>query len=158
MSQNTQLNGKRRWMTPRNIFFAIGIIVLIALAVAALSINKKQADASNFVECKDAGGTVTEGTVDKCEVKDKTFEDTQGSYGESAANSEYSKQYLGMSEKDALEKAKTDKHAARVVERDGKSLIVTMDLRQGRLNFTIEDGTVTAVEEEAPNAKKNLAE
>ena len=63
-----------------------------------------------------------------------------------------------MSEKDALEKAEKDNRAARVVKRDGKSMMVTMDLRQGRLNFTIEDGIVTAVEEEAPNAKKNMTE
>lgn len=158
MNPETPIDKKKHMFTARNIFIAAGVIILVALAVAALSMDRQQAEASNFVECKDAGGKITDGVTPMCEVKGKTFENNDKQKQTGTSNSEYSSQYVGMSEKDALEKAKADDRAARVVERDGKSLIVTMDLRQGRLNFTIEDGTVTAVEEEAPDAKKNQAE
>ena len=54
-------------------------------------------------------------------------------------------QYVGLTEEEALALAEDNNTTARVVERDGESLPVTMDLRPGRLNLVIEDGKVASV-------------
>lgn len=68
---------------------------------------------------------------------------------EANQSSEYGEQYLNMLEADALEMAAADNRPVRVIKRDGNSMIVTMDLRPGRLNLTIDNGIVTGVKEEA---------
>lgn len=68
---------------------------------------------------------------------------------EANQSSEYGEQYLNMLEADALEMAAADNRPVRVIKRDGNSMIVTMDLRPGRLNLTIDGGVVTGVKEEA---------
>lgn len=54
--------------------------------------------------------------------------------------------YLGLSESDAIGKAKKDDRAYRVVSRDGESFPVTDDFSEHRLNFTVKDGKVVKVE------------
>ncbi len=58
-----------------------------------------------------------------------------------------------MTEQEALDKAKKLGKIARVVERDGETQTVTMDIRSGRLNFTVDNGKVTKVDAEAVNIK-----
>ena len=70
---------RKKWFTPKMIFVAAVVLLLIIVAIVAWSINGKQADASNFVECKDAGGTVVEGMMATCEIDGKTFKDTDQS-------------------------------------------------------------------------------
>jgi len=53
--------------------------------------------------------------------------------------------YVGLTVADATAKADADNRASRVVEEDGKSLPVTMDFDETRLNFTVVDGKVTKV-------------
>ena len=53
--------------------------------------------------------------------------------------------YIGLTVADATAKADADGRASRVVEEDGKSLPVTMDFNETRLNFTVVDGKVTKV-------------
>ncbi len=53
--------------------------------------------------------------------------------------------YIGLTVADATAKADADDRASRVVEEDGKSLPVTMDFDETRLNFTVVDGKVTKV-------------
>lgn len=53
--------------------------------------------------------------------------------------------YLGLSEDEAGERADSEGRPWRVVERDGESLPITMDLVEDRLNFVVEGGNVTAV-------------
>lgn len=53
--------------------------------------------------------------------------------------------YIGLTVADATAKADADGRASRVVEEDGKSLPVTMDFDETRLNFTVVDGKVTKV-------------
>lgn len=63
-----------------------------------------------------------------------------------------------MTEKAALAKAGQDKTPARVVERDGKSLPVTMDFAFGRHNLYVKDGKVYKVEIEGQATDQPLAE
>lgn len=54
--------------------------------------------------------------------------------------------YLGLSESDAVAKAKKDGRTYRVVARDGESFPVTDDYSEHRLNFTVENNIITKVE------------
>ena len=49
---------------------------------------------------------------------------------------------IGMSEAAATAKAQSENYSVRVVERDGESLIVTMDYSDRRINLTINDDIV----------------
>lgn len=52
---------------------------------------------------------------------------------------------VGLSETEAVKVAESNGWAARVVERDGESYMVTTDWRSDRVNLTVANGTVTAV-------------
>lgn len=56
------------------------------------------------------------------------------------------KDYVGLSETEAVSKAEEKEIASRVIERDGKGLLVNSDRNENRLNFTVENGIVTKVE------------
>ena len=53
--------------------------------------------------------------------------------------------FVGLTEEEANAKAIKADLPHRVINRDGQSLPVTRDYRPERLNFTIENGKVTAV-------------
>ena len=50
--------------------------------------------------------------------------------------------YIGLSEEDATEKARAEGYDHRIVARDGEEFMVTMDYREDRINFSIENGRV----------------
>lgn len=52
---------------------------------------------------------------------------------------------IGLPEAAALALAEVERHPARVVKRDGRSLMRRMDLRFGRLNLDVDAGIVTNV-------------
>jgi len=53
--------------------------------------------------------------------------------------------YIGLSLKDAQEKAKEQGFTTRVTEVDGSSLIITEDLKSNRINFRLSNNVVTDV-------------
>jgi hypothetical protein len=53
---------------------------------------------------------------------------------------------VGMSEDAAITAIEATGLVARVVERDGEALMVTMDYREDRVSLTVIDGVVTAAE------------
>ena len=53
--------------------------------------------------------------------------------------------YIGLTIEDATAKAEEEGVPSRVVKVDGEDLAVTMDFIADRLNFVVEDGTVTEV-------------
>ncbi len=61
-----------------------------------------------------------------------------------AASGEFA-EYIGLTEAAAIAKADAADVRARVIERDGEKLQVTMDFDEERLNFVVVDGTVTNV-------------
>ncbi|PID70653.1 hypothetical protein CSB37_01035 [bacterium DOLZORAL124_38_8] len=63
--------------------------------------------------------------------------------------------YNGLSEKAAAELAKKNGVAFRVVERDGNPLPTTADLRPGRINAVVKDGTVVSFMVEDENKGNN---
>ena len=53
-------------------------------------------------------------------------------------------EWVGLSIKDAIEKAKNDGLTHRIVEENGVSYMVTMDLKGDRINFRVSNNNVTA--------------
>lgn len=121
--------------------WTVVILCLIeAVLVAALFLRKPQGEGniSNFQQCKDAGSRIAESYPEQCMLGGQTFVND-------AQSVDAGNEYVGMSEQEALDKAKAEDKTARVVERDGESLPMTMDLQYGRLNFYIQDGMVYRV-------------
>lgn len=117
----------------------IAIVIVIVASVVALSLRPDK-EVSNFDQCIDAGGSRMESYPEQCLYDGKTY------VNESQQVPKYDEGYIGLSESDALSKANDDDVPARVVERDGESLPVTMDLVFGRHNFYVRDGEVYKVE------------
>jgi hypothetical protein len=53
-------------------------------------------------------------------------------------------EWVGLSIKDAIEKAKNDGLTHRIVEENGVQYMVTMDLNSSRINFRVSNNNVTA--------------
>lgn len=53
------------------------------------------------------------------------------------------KDYIGLTVKEAAERAKSEEFIFRVVKQDGIIFVVTCDLRLNRLNFEIENNKIT---------------
>lgn len=114
-------------------------VLLVILSVALWLRPPSIKVVANFDQCKDAGGALLESYPEQCLINGTTFVNSKQQVSPQEP-------YVGMTEEDALAKAAHDKTSARVVQRDGKSLPMTMDFVQGRHNFTITDGKVTSVE------------
>lgn len=93
------------------------------------------------------GKQTAESDPRQCTVNGKTY--VQGSTdGGSKTDTGEPHAYVGLSEEDALNKAKSENKPARVVSRNGEELPVTMDFVKGRLNLTVNNGKVEKVEVE----------
>jgi hypothetical protein len=53
-------------------------------------------------------------------------------------------EWIGLSIKDAIEKARVDGFTHRIVEENGVGYMVTHDLKADRINFRVNNDTVTA--------------
>ena len=53
-------------------------------------------------------------------------------------------EWVGLSIKEAIEKAETDGFTHRIVEENGQSKMVTMDLKANRINFRLSNDRVIA--------------
>jgi len=129
-----QKSSARTWYTVA-IFVAGVIIVCVSVAL----LFKKPAAIANFVECEKAGGTILTTYPEQCTIGGETFTNTAGQH------SGDNQVYVGLAESAALEKASAASTPARVVERDGEQLPVTMDYVLGRLNFSVKEGVVYKV-------------
>lgn len=143
MGQAKQSNW--RWLI---VTLVIAVVVLIGAVAYAVFFQGK--DVNSFQACKEAGGNMTQDQPQQCEINGKTFTDKADK--ESDSQTEQSG-YIGLTEQEALDKAKQEDREARVVERDGESLLVTMDISHGRVNLTVEDGKVVDVYIERVEAK-----
>lgn len=133
------------------------VAVLLIAAIATVLIwqlrDTESQTVSNFEQCRDAGGAIMESYPEQCLVDGQTFinEEQVNGIDDSEDVVTPGDEYVGLEEQEALDRARDNDQAARVVERDGESLPVTMDLSHGRLNFTVEDGVVTSVYVEENN-------
>lgn len=121
------------------------IVILICLAVvigAVVLLLKPGKAVDSFQACKDAGGAILESYPEQCVYDGKSFtNDAQSAGGRGGG-------YVGLPESVALTKASIENRPARVIERDGESLSVTMDYVPGRLNMFVKGGNVYKVQVE----------
>lgn len=135
-------NSKRKQVSPYWITVAVVAIVAI-LAGLLLWKPGTNKNINNFKTCKDAGGALLESYPEQCMLNGKSFtNDAQ------VPKTSSSDEYVGLAEQSALDKAKSESKAARVVERDSESLPITMDYSPGRLNLYVKDGKVYKVQVE----------
>ncbi len=130
---------------------SVVIVLLVILSVALWFRSQTIKTVASFEQCKQAGGALLESYPEQCLINGVTFANDKQTMPEEGS-------YVGMTEEDALARAEHENTPARVVERDGQSLPVTMDFVQGRHNFTIKDGKVTSVEIEGQAADTPLQE
>ena len=120
----------------RNLAIGLAVVSLVLAAALVWQMNKEPVPNTNepaTSEQEPADSDQPENTDAGC----RTF--TNG-------NQACTSWYIGLSEEDALAKATREELAHRVVVREGESLPVTMDLREDRINFEIENGKVTKAE------------
>jgi hypothetical protein len=124
------------------VFIAVSVLSIVGVAIFmwSQSINKQLI--TNFHDCRQAGGSIAESYPEQCFIDGKSFTNPDQIISTSPDG------YIGLGEKAAMNKAEQDNKPARVVERDGESLQVTMDYVLGRLNFYVRDGKVEKVEVE----------
>ena len=114
------------------------VVVLVAIITVLLLRPVKMV--SNFEQCKAAGGALLESYPEQCMINGSSFTAPKAPpSGEG---------FIGMTESAAFEKAKQSNTPARVVERDGESLPITLDFTFGRNNLYVKDGKVYKVEVE----------
>ena len=118
------------------------VCVVAVIVVVVLMQEKSDKDVNNFQTCKDAGGAILESYPEQCMLNGKSFTNETQSV-DSPANA-----YIGLTEQTALDKAQAENKPARIVERDGEPLAVTMDFMPGRLNLSVNDGKVDKVQVE----------
>jgi hypothetical protein len=119
------------------------LLLLVSIVAVVLAAQANKAVVNSFQTCKDAGGTIMESFPERCSKDGQTFTNIDLSAGDTDTS-----EYIGISEEAALSKAKTANVAARVVERDGETLLVTMDFSPGRLNFFVREDAVYKVQVE----------
>lgn len=124
------------------LLWAIVMIGVVVVVTATVLLWKPSKDINSFQACKDAGGAILESYPEQCLINGKTFTNDAQSIDIGPD------EYIGLTEQAALNKAATENKAARVVERDGESLPVTMDYMPGRLNLSVKDGKVYEVQVE----------
>ena len=132
-------------MTKQQISPAKWVITILCIAVAVLGICvtvlllRPVVIVSTFEQCKNAGGALLETYPEQCMINGTAFTNTV----QPTTNTDH---FIGMTEGDALARAKQSNIPARVVERDGTALPVTMDFTFGRHNFYVKEGKVYKVE------------
>ncbi len=121
----------------------VGLVLIVGSVVWTIYEKNTETaiEINSFQECKDAGGRIAESYPDQCFIDDKSFTNHDQKVDDGDG-------YGGLTEDEALEKASRDDEIIRVVERDGETLPVTMDLVEGRHNLSIEDGRVYKVHTE----------
>lgn len=111
------------------------LVVAGVIAMVRISTNKM---IDSFQACKAAGGVIAESYPEQCFIDGRSFVND--------IKFEESSDYVGLTEQEALDKAKKTGVPNRVVERDGELLSITTDYIIGRLNFYVENGQVYKVD------------
>ena len=110
------------------------VLIIVLVAVITVLLLRPAKVVSNFEQCKAAGGALLESYPEQCMINGSSFTNIKVP---ASGNG-----YIGMLEAAALAKAKQSNVPARVVERDGESLPITLDFTFGRNNLYVKDGKV----------------
>lgn len=118
----------------------VGMILILAVTIVVFMQLRTDKVVNNFEECRDAGGAILESYPEQCLIDGKTYPN------EAQRPVMPESDYVGLSEDEAIAKAKQSNVPARVVERDDEALPVTMDFVFGRHNLHVREGKVYKVE------------
>lgn len=154
-------NTNKRDITTLIIVTEAIVIVILGIALAMLA-GRSPVVVTSFQECRTAFGsevieTKTWTRVERaCDINGVRFyerdmnvssdNDRRPEKGTSERSEMFEEEdFVGLTEREAKDKAKAADTPIRVLERDGQPLPATMDLREGRVNLYINDGVVTKV-------------
>ena len=126
--------------TKQGITIVLSLTALAISVAVALVIGRPTTEVTNFEQCRKAGGMLLEIYPEQCMLKGMTFVNDKQTISDN--------EYIGLTEAEALDKAKQSNTPARVVERDSESLPVTMDFVFGRQNLYVKEGKVYKVDVE----------
>ena len=143
-----------------NIVIAVQIVIIIILAITVgVLAGKETRIVTNFEECNAISGSVTTEKTKifskkrVCEINGERFyeermieEDTNDDSGKVEDMTPAEEAYIGLTEEEAVAKAESLNVPVRILERDGQFFPMTMDLVHGRVNLTINNNKVTAVQ------------
>ncbi len=132
---------------PHIVVVLLSTVVVVMVIVLIVLVTRPAQVVTSFAQCKAAGGTVMESYPEQCKIDGVNFVNDEKPLGDNS--------YVGLSESDALAKAKQAKIPARVVEREGEMVPVTADFAFGRYNLFIKDGKVYKVEIEGQAVDTN---
>ena len=123
---------------------ALGII--LSIVVALVKNDKETKQITDFDSCVAAGNPVMESYPEQCSANGATYINESQVAPVSPEQMGDGSAYIGLSEQAALDKTNEATIPARVVERDGEGLPVTMDFVLGRHNLYVKDGIVYKVD------------
>lgn len=129
--------------------YLAAVAAIVAVAAVGIVLWKPWANKTidTFQACKDAGGALLESYPEQCKIDGKSFTNDAQSTSNTPTDT-----YINLPEQEALNKAKLEQKAARVVERNGEPLPVTMDYAPGRLNMYVKDGKVYKIQVEGADS------
>lgn len=133
------MNNERDTVSVKWAAVTLGVVAVVIIAAGIIAAARPPKEANNFDECVEAGGARMESYPERCSYNGRTFVNEAQILPKETG-------YVGMKEDEALLLAGENKVPARVVERDGESLPVTMDFVPGRHNFHVRDGIVYKVD------------
>lgn len=120
----------------------LGIVFVVVGANVIVLSMRPDRKVTNFEECIQAGGARLESYPEQCLYDGTTYMNKEQLPPTKESG------FIGMKEDEALRTAKENHIIARVVERDGEALPVTMDFVHGRHNLYVRDGHVYNVQVE----------
>ena len=126
----------------QTVIAVLGVAVVVLTVGIAVLLFRPATIVASFEQCRKAGGALLESYPEQCMINGASFTN-------SAQSVDFdTDKYIGLTESEAVDRAKRHNTPARVVERDGESLPTTMDFIFGRYNLYVNDGKVFKVEAE----------
>lgn len=136
------MSAGERSVSVRRAAIVLGVMAgMLAIAVG-LALRMPKEEVRDFDDCKAARGVIMESYPEQCRIRGATYINE----AQQAKDPTFGNDYIGMMEDEALGFAEQQDVPARVVEREGEALPVTMDFVLGRHNLYIRDGAVYRVE------------
>ena len=157
---------KKKTGSTANIVMAVqaAIIVLLIITIGVLA-GQEPRVVTNFEACDALFESTTSNSSRRTESGRVCVINGERFYEEESVSEDYNfkkdnknkinklnseeKAYIGLTEEEAIQKAESSNVPVRILARDGQFYPMTMDLVDGRVNLTIDDNKVTAVQIES---------
>ncbi len=135
-------NKQPRKLKAKWLMVSLIVALVVMMFMVAILVRRPLLAVSTFEQCRTVGGALLESYPEQCMIDGKTFTNENQSVDRDVNG------LVGLTEQAVLDKALAENKPARVVERDGESLVVDMSFMPGRLNLYVKDGQVYKVQVE----------